>query len=84
MAEIIEAPTKAEAPQFVGGEIHIIANPVDGSIRVNAPANLIEAFGLLEMAKVILLDSHNKKQSNKPQIVPANQGDLENLTRKPS
>lgn len=64
------APTVSEesAPQgnFLGGEIHIVADPVTGGISVNAPPNLVIAFGLMEMAKVLLAQRQQEAMRKAP------------------
>lgn len=63
-----EAAQDQEAGFFVGGEIHIIADPKTGSIMVNAPKNLLIAFGMLEVAKAILTEQQKAQMKKEPAI----------------
>jgi len=69
---------------FVGGEIRIIANPQDGSIRVSSPPNLLIALGMLETAKFILVQQQQKQMEDalNPKIKPATVADIAALDKK--
>lgn len=81
-----EAVPVAAAPQptrFIGAEIHIISDPVTGAVSVNAPGNMIVALGLLEVAKDVLRDNHERgvREMEKKRILPASALDLKGLPR---
>lgn len=83
--EVAEIPAKAG--NFIGAEIHIISDARTGAVSVNAPPNMIVAFGLIEVAKSILIEDRNAKIAKamaQPKIIPAGAGDIAALMRKPS
>lgn len=76
---------KEEVNQFVGGEIHIVADGKSGGISVSAPPNMVVAFGLLEVAKAILMEKQRENAAAKAPVVrPATMADVKALDRKPS
>lgn len=67
---------------FLGGEVHIIADAQTGGIQVNAPQNLIIAFGLLEAAKMILVERQQQMMRKRtPEIVRPGADALSKLSR---
>lgn len=81
--EIVEEKTGDAAPsKYISGEIRIVADGKTGAILVDHPENMITAMGMIEMAKVVMID--NLKQSlsatpKRPAIVPAGADALKHL-----
>lgn len=76
---------KEEVGQFIGGEVRIIADAKTGNIHVQTSnSNLIVAFGLLEIAKCILVDRQRDARNDEPKIVKPGPADLKMAERKPS
>lgn len=87
MAAVGEKPeekVEKETGPYLGAEIRIIADAKTGGIFVSAPENMITAFGLLEMAKVILVDRQKQALKTQPAIKPATTDDLKRLGGRPS
>lgn len=88
-AEVKPEPVAEENPvvagNFIGGEIHIIADARTGSIQVNAPQNLVIAFGLIEAAKMILVQRQQelmkKNGLRQPEIVRPGADAMAKLSR---
>lgn len=80
--EVIE-----EAPavngQYIGGEVHIIADPKTGAMSINAPQNLIIALGLIEAAKAIIIQKQQEvvNKSRPPMILKPSAMDVNKLVR---
>ena len=77
---------EAAAPSdpFIGGEVHIIADPKTGQMSIKAPQNLVVALGILETAKVMIIDDMKQKAQRmaiapRPAIIPANGAQLKDL-----
>ena len=66
-----EIEAEAKVPQYIQGEIHIEADGATGGISVDAPQNLIIALGLLETAKVILVQRQQQamRAAEQPRIL---------------
>lgn len=84
MAEVQDKAKEEPVTQYIGGELHIVADAKTGQIGVNAPPNIIVALGLLELAKVIIVDKQKEAMRAQPTIVPAHPNDLNVLNRKNS
>jgi hypothetical protein len=71
------------ADQFIGGEIHIIADAKTGAISINSPKNLIIALGILETAKVIMIKKQQDAMTaaTRPSILRASPADVPKLVR---
>lgn len=69
--------------QFIGGEIRIVADARTGSINVQAPANLLVAFGMLEAAKVVLVQQQQEAMARAaaPAIKRASLADIPRIVR---
>jgi hypothetical protein len=68
--------------QLIAGEVHILVDQTTGAISVNAPANMVVALGLIEMAKIILADNHKANLAaapRDPQIIKAGMEALDKL-----
>lgn len=82
-AEVVEAKKEeVVASKFIGGEIRIIADGNTGAISVEHPENMIAAMGLLEMAKVIMVDNLKNSMNaapKRPAIIPAGAEALKHL-----
>lgn len=81
--EVSAAP---EPIQTLGGEIHIVADGKTGAVSVQAPPNLAIALGLIELAKVVLVQQHlesmRAQQARRPPaIIPAGMDVIKNLKR---
>lgn len=85
-AEAAQGSDQAQATKFIGGEVRILANPNTGEIMVNAPPNIMVAFGLLEMAKLILTEKHREAMQSRPRpaILTAKPGDIPPFSGKAS
>lgn len=87
---VVKEVEKEEAVQekttglFVGGEVRIVADGKTGGISVQAPENMVVALGLLELAKVILVEKKKEDMKTAPVVKPATAAELAALTRKPS
>jgi hypothetical protein len=82
--DAVSVPKEASsAAQLIGGEIHIIADARTGGINVQSPPNLVVALGLLETAKVIIIQKHvdAMRAAEKPKILRASPQDIPKLVR---
>lgn len=81
--EIVEEKTGEEAVEskYISGEIRIIADGKTGAISVVHPENMITAMGMIEMAKVVMVDNLKQSMSapRRPTIVPAGAEALKHL-----
>ena len=81
--EVVAGP----ADPFIGGEVHILADPKTGRMSIKAPQNLVVALGILETAKVMIIDDMKAKSAAaqaaaiapRPTIIPANGAQLKDL-----
>lgn len=82
--EVTEVPVNTGS-QLIGGEVHILADGKTGGINVKAPQNLAVALGLIELAKVVLVQQHldlmRAADQVKPAIVRAQPDDVRKLVR---
>jgi len=78
-----EAPAPANPRMILGGVIHIVADAKTGEMNVSAPPNLAVALGLIELAKVVLVQQYidNSKAAAQPKIVRAQPDDIRKLVR---
>lgn len=78
-----EEAQEKDAPMYIGGELTITADPRTGGMSVSAPENMVVAMGLLEMAKVILVDRQRRQQAlqDRPAIARPGAADLARLAR---
>ena len=83
--EAQETAIKEEAGDVgVGGEIHIIADARTGEVKVRAPQNLLVALGILDIARVVLVQQHHEAQrraSQRAELVRATSADLGRIQR---
>ena len=70
MAEEQVAEVSQEQPKFVSGEVHVVVDPKDGSFHISAPENIVLALGILETAKVILIDQQKQRMEKKSVPTP--------------
>jgi hypothetical protein len=84
MAEVAEKETAEEQRKgkFIGGKILIVADSETGGIHVDAPANLLVAMGMLEIAKCVLVQRQQGEMKDEPTIKVATPGDLKALADK--
>lgn len=81
--EAKEKPAEPETQRIITGEIHIIVDDKTGAVMVNAPANKLIAYGLLELAKEII-SKQSAPKAPQPSILRAGADALKTLDRRPS
>lgn len=86
MAEVAEKEVQEQAEEkkgkFIGGKILIVADAQTGGIHVDAPANLLVAMGMLEIAKCVLVQRQAADMKDEPTIKVATADDLKALAGK--
>lgn len=83
--QVSEAPAPV-VEQLVGGEVHIVIDPVSGSLQLKSPANNLITLAIIEAAKVFVAMQMQEAMrrampKQAPAIIPGNPALVDKMSK---